>query len=107
MRVACVVLFVLALSGCSEVAGTTPIRETGAVAERPGKAERTCRPVRAMATGFGERNVSDFAEGNLSLAIDKAKDEMASEGGEGLLRGGAGGEMRVLYRFRRLRGPGA
>ncbi len=65
------------------MAGTTPIRETGAVAEQPGKAERTCRPVRAMATGFGERNVSDFAEGNLSLAIDKAKDEMASEGAKG------------------------
>ena len=39
--------------------------------------------VRALATGFGEQTVTGFAESNLNLAIDQAKDQMASEGAKG------------------------
>lgn len=71
-----------ALCGCGEVAGTVKLSET-ALATRPGKLERTCTAVTAIATGFGEQNVTRLADGNLALAIDKAKDEMASEGAKG------------------------
>jgi hypothetical protein len=72
-----------ALCGCGEVAGTVKLSETAAITTRSGKLEKTCTAVTAMATGFGEQNVTRLADGNLALAIDKAKDEMASEGAKG------------------------
>ena len=84
MRLACIALIAIAaLSGCSEMAGTAALGETGAGAQALGKREKTCRAVRAMATGFGEQNVTGLAESNLSLAIDDAKDQMASDGAKG------------------------
>ena len=83
MRLACIALIAIgALSGCSEMAGTAALGEAGA-AKPLGKAEKSCRAVRALATGFGERNVTGLAESNLSLAIDDAKDQMASDGAKG------------------------
>ena len=83
MRLACVLLLVLVvLPACSELAGTAPLNGDVA-AKRLGVQEKTCRAVRAVATGFGERNVTGLADGNLDLAIDAAKDQMASEGAKG------------------------
>jgi hypothetical protein len=85
MRLGCVALIALAaLSGCGEVAGTAKLSEAASSAKRPGgKPERTCRAVTALATGFGEQNVTGLADGNLTAAIDKAKDEMAADGAKG------------------------
>jgi hypothetical protein len=44
---------------------------------------RTCEPASAVATGFGEKNVTGFADGNLNLAIDKVKDHLADKGAKG------------------------
>ncbi len=84
MRLACIALIALAaLSGCSEMTGTAALSEAGAGANPLGKPGKICRPVRAMATGFGEQNVTGLAESNLSLALDDAKDQMASDGAKG------------------------
>jgi hypothetical protein len=44
---------------------------------------KTCEQASAVATGFGVANVTDFANGNLNLAIDKAKDHLAENGAKG------------------------
>ena len=48
-----------------------------------GKAERICQPVQAIATGFGTENATRFVQGNLDLAIDKAKDQLTQKGARG------------------------
>lgn len=83
MRLALIALIaVTALPGCGEVAGTTTLGQAAATKPRA-QLEKSCRTVRALATGFGEQNVTGLADSNLSLAIDQAKDEMASEGAKG------------------------
>jgi hypothetical protein len=42
-----------------------------------------CEGVSALATGFGKEKVSDFANGNLELAIDQAKNHLADKGAKG------------------------
>jgi hypothetical protein len=76
-------IMLAALTGCGEIAATTPIRETGSLASPRTHAPKTCRPVSALATGFGEKNVMGLAENNLTRAIDKAKVEMAANGAKG------------------------
>ncbi len=84
MRVASLALIALtALSGCGEIAGTAALTETTASIAKPGKPEKACTAVSAIATGFGENTVTGFARSNLTLAIDKAKDEMAAQGAKG------------------------
>jgi hypothetical protein len=84
MHLASLALIALAaLSGCGEVAGTVTLNETASIAKRPGKPEKSCVAVTAMATGFGEPNVTGLADSNLTVAIDNAKDAMASEGAKG------------------------
>lgn len=73
-----------ALSGCGEVAGTAALTGTTAsIATDPRQPEKTCSAVSAIATGFGENTVTGFAQSNLTLAIDKTKDEMAAQGAKG------------------------
>ena len=84
MRAALFLLIAVApLSGCSEVAGTAAATGTAASIAGSGKPERACTAVSAIATGFGEKTVTGFAESNLTLAIDKAKDELAAQGAKG------------------------
>jgi hypothetical protein len=42
-----------------------------------------CEAVSAVATGFGAANVTTFANGNLDLAIDSAKNRLADKGAKG------------------------
>lgn len=84
MRIACVALICLfGLAGCSEVAGTAKLTDAAATAKRAAKPDKTCNGVTALATGFGEANVTALAEGNLNVAIDAAKDRMAANGAKG------------------------
>jgi hypothetical protein len=76
-------LMLAALAGCGEIAATAPVNETSSIASPGGRVPRTCRPVTALATGFGEQHVTELATGNLTRAIDKAKDEMAAGGSKG------------------------
>ena len=84
MRIAWAALISMAaLSGCGEIAGTAKLNQAATDAKRSGKPERACNTVTAVATGFGERNVTGLADGNLNLAIDAAKDQMAASGAKG------------------------
>lgn len=84
MRFACVALVGLAgLSACGELAGTVKLNQAAARSELPAKAEKSCRAVTAIATGFGEQNVTGFAQSNLDEVIDRTKDQMAAEGSKG------------------------
>ena len=50
---------------------------------KPASQPRTCEQASAVATGFGEKNVTGFADGNLNLAIDRVKDHLAGNGAKG------------------------
>ncbi len=71
------------LSACGEVAGTAKLNEAAARSDLPAKPEKSCRAVTAIATGFGEQNVTGFAQSNLDEVINRAKDQMAAEGSKG------------------------
>ncbi len=71
------------LPACSEVNETA--RATVADArvqsgEAQATTDRVCETVKAVATGFGEQSVERFAQSNLDIAIDKAKDALMSKG---------------------------
>ncbi len=70
-----------ALAGCANV-DVTPSKAKKAAPQlkADGVAGRMCETVNAVATGFGEKTVTRFAESNLSLVIDKAKDELSKKG---------------------------
>ena len=70
------------LSGCVGAAETVHAASAKKHAPRA-KAERICQPVSAIATGFGKENATNFAQGNLDLAIDKTKDQLAGKGAKG------------------------
>jgi uncharacterized membrane protein len=56
------------------------------VKAKPAKAAartETCESVSALAAGFGKENVTGFANGNLDLAIDQAKNRLADKGAKG------------------------
>jgi len=57
-----------------------PVR--GRSAKAPARQE-ICETVRAIATGFGQANVTEFADGNLDLVIDGAKNRLAEKGAKG------------------------
>ena len=42
-----------------------------------------CENVSALAAGFGKENVTGFANGNLDLAIDQAKNRLSDKGVKG------------------------
>ena len=70
-----------ALAGCAD--GGASVSRTKAAApqlQAETIAGRMCETVNAVATGFGEKNVTRFAESNLNLVIDKAKDELSKKG---------------------------
>ncbi len=77
-----VALMVPGLAGCSEAVDQIPLTEVRMTAKKPPK-NRICEAVHAVATGFGEQNVTGFAQNNLDVAIDKAKDRLSSEGAKG------------------------
>jgi hypothetical protein len=52
------------------------------VVKAPSRTE-VCEKVSALATGFGKENVTGFANGNLDLAIDQAKNRLADKGAKG------------------------
>lgn len=54
-------------------------------ARKPVRTEtaRICEPVDAIAVGFGVENATQFAQGNLDNAINRAKDSLASRGAKG------------------------
>ena len=45
--------------------------------------DKICTSVDAVATGFGEANVTDFANRNLALVLNGAKDRLAAQGAKG------------------------
>ena len=53
------------------------------VAAKPQGKPQLCEDVKALATGFGKENVTGFANGNLDLAIDAAKNRLADKGAKG------------------------
>jgi hypothetical protein len=72
---------IIALAACLAAAGF------GTVAAKPRPkapaAQKTCEKASAIATGFGVKKVTGFANGNLDLAIDKVKDHLAGNGAKG------------------------
>ena len=64
-----------ALAGSGEAA---PAKGTKTVAK-----PESCESVSALAAGFGKENVTGFANGNLDLAIDQAKNRLADKGVKG------------------------
>jgi hypothetical protein len=80
LRILAAALVALPLSlGAAEAAAT---KARKAQPKQSAK-ERLCTPVEAVATGFGKANVTDFANRNLALKIDGAKDQLASRGAKG------------------------
>jgi hypothetical protein len=73
--VAAVILFPL-LAGSGEAA---PAKGAKTPAAKP----EACESVSALAAGFGKDNVTGFANGNLDLAIDQAKNRLADKGAKG------------------------
>lgn len=65
------------LAACTDVSATAPL-VTGSTAEPA--SDRICETVQAVATGFGEANVTGFAQSNLDIAIDKVKDGLSQKG---------------------------
>jgi hypothetical protein len=59
----------------------------GTVAAKPRPkapaARKTCEKASAVATGFGVKKVTGFANGNLDLVIDRVKDHLAGDGAKG------------------------
>lgn len=81
LRIVAASLVALPLSlGAADAAAPKAARK--AQPKQPAK-ERVCTPVEAVATGFGKDNVTDFANRNLALKIDGAKDRLASQGAKG------------------------
>ncbi|WP_125461668.1 hypothetical protein [Rhodomicrobium sp. R_RK_3] len=67
------------------IAAGTSLAQPKAYRPAPRKPARTeeariCEPVQAVAVGFGLDNVTTFVQGNLDLAINEAKDTLASRG---------------------------
>jgi len=77
-----VIMPLLAVAGCGEGVGTGALAASGAPASAV-PSDRICETVTAIATGFGEQQVTRFAFHNLNLSIDEAKDELARKGAKG------------------------
>lgn len=74
-------ILIAALAALSGTADAAEVRGKGkaAASARP----ELCETVQALATGFGQDNVTTFANGNLDLAIDGAKNRLADRGAKG------------------------
>jgi len=70
-----------ALAAFGGYSGTAQSASTAKLRKAP--PARTCQQASAVATGFGVENATTFASGNLDLAIDKAKDQLAGKGAKG------------------------
>jgi hypothetical protein len=79
LRIAIAAGLLAGLTACNDVSATAPLVSAGGNAV--GRAsDRICETVTAVATGFGEANVTGFAHSNLDIAIDKMKDELSQKG---------------------------
>lgn len=50
---------------------------------KPAAKPEACESVSALAAGFGKEKITGFANGNLDLAIDQAKNRLADKGVKG------------------------
>lgn len=69
-----------ALAACNDVVATAPLAGEDNRAAGGAASDRICETVAAVATGFGEANVTGFAQSNLDIAIDKMKDDLSQKG---------------------------
>lgn len=76
-----ILILAAALAAMTGTAGAAEMRGKGRNATPA--SPRLCEKVQALATGFGQENVTSFANGNLDLAIDSAKNRLADKGAKG------------------------
>lgn len=65
------------------IVGSAEAQQARRAAAKPDTRPPLCEEVKAIATGFGKENVTGFANGNLDLAIDDAKNRLADKGAKG------------------------
>lgn len=82
MRLVFVMLLISGLSACSETTGTTRLI-TSETSDNSSQPDRMCENVMAVAVGFGEDNVTGFANNSLDRKIDMMKDSLVLKGAKG------------------------
>ena len=77
------ILIVAALAALPFMTAGVSAVEAKAKTPKTAAKPQTCENVSALAAGFGKENVTGFANGNLDLAIDQAKNRLADKGVKG------------------------
>lgn len=75
-------IIVAALAASVALAGPTLAQSTKKAPAKATRAE-TCETVKALAAGFGKEKVTGFANGNLDVALNDAKNRLADKGAKG------------------------
>ena len=67
------------LTAFAAIVGSAEAQQQRHAAAKP----QLCEEVTAVAAGFGKEKITGFANGNLDLAIDAAKNRLADKGAKG------------------------